>query len=157
MLARLALLFVVIPILELALLIQLGQWVGFWPTMGLVVLTGVVGATLARAQGLKTLVTFQRELAKGGLPGQSIMDGLSILVGGAFLLTPGLLTDIAGFALLVPISRRWLQSRTGRWLEAKARSGQVQFQLWTPGSGGVQAEAARHGELDPRNEIPGAE
>ncbi|NIP98416.1 MAG: FxsA family protein, partial [Akkermansiaceae bacterium] len=80
MLARLALLFVVVPLLELILLIQLGRVVGLWPTVGLVVLTGVVGAALARAQGLRTLWAFQESMARGRLPTDAIQDGLAILV-----------------------------------------------------------------------------
>ena len=154
MLARLALLFVLIPILELALLIQIGQWVGLPWTLGLVVLTGVMGATLARAEGLRTLSAFQREMAQGRLPGQPIMDGLSVLVGGAFLLTPGLLTDVVGFALLIPISRRWLQARTRRWLKKRVEAGQLQVGVWPPGPGAVPPEGpSRIEELDPRHEL----
>ena len=154
MLARLALLFVLIPILELALLIQIGQWVGFTWTMGLVVLTGVLGATLARAEGLRTLSAFQQEMAEGRLPGQPIMDGLSVLVGGAFLLTPGLLTDVAGFALLIPISRRWLQARTRKWLKKRAEAGQLQLGVWSQGPGVVPPKGhSRHEGLDPRHEL----
>ena len=121
--ARLALLFIIVPILELALLIQVGQVVGLLPTLTLVVTTGVVGAWLARLEGLKTLWTLQSELAQGRLPTQSILDGLSILVGGALLLTPGILTDIIGFSLLLPPSRREIQRRVRVRLEKGIREG----------------------------------
>ena len=150
MLARLALLFVVVPLLELALLIKLGQWVGFWPTLGLVVATGIAGAALARAEGLRTLVAFRRETAEGRLPGQPLLDGLAVLVGGAFLLTPGLLTDVAGFALLVPPSRRWIQRRVRAWAERRIQEGELRLQVWT--TGGPETGPGR-GELDPRHEI----
>lgn len=152
MLARLALLFVVVPIVELALLIKLGQWVGFWPTLALVVTTGIAGAALARAEGLRTLMAFRRETAEGRLPGQPLLDGLAVLVGGAFLLTPGLLTDVAGFALLLPPSRRWIQGRARGWIEGRVRSGEIRFQVWTAGG---PASSGDEGELDPRNEIRG--
>ena len=87
-LGRLALLFVIVPLLELALLIQMGQWVGVRPTIGLVVLTGVGGAVLARAQGLRTMWRLRHDLANGRIPGQAIMDGMAVLAGGARLLTP---------------------------------------------------------------------
>lgn len=158
MLVRLALLFVVVPIVELALLIQLGQWVGLWPTLALVVATGVAGAALARAEGLRTVVAFRRETAEGRLPGQAILDGAAVLVGGAFLLTPGLLTDLAGFSLLVPVSRRWIQRRVRAWAERRIRSGEIRFQVWTaggPGGAGGPAPRSREDELDPRKEIRG--
>jgi UPF0716 protein FxsA len=134
-LSRLALLFIVVPIVELALLIQMGSWVGVWPTLGLVVFTGIAGAWLARAEGLRTLSAFQEEMGQGRLPGQSLLDGVSVLVGAAFLLTPGLLTDVAGFSLLLPPSRRWLQKQVRSWLQRRIDSGQIQVQVWTPWAG----------------------
>jgi UPF0716 protein FxsA len=168
-LARLALLFVVIPILELVLLVQLGQIVGLLPTLALVVLTGVAGATLARAEGLRVFWAFQKELASGRLPGQSLQDekelasgrlpgqslqdGIAVLVGGAFLLTPGILTDLAGFALLLPVSRRWIQGRVRRSLERRIRAGSVRVLVGGPGfwhGGGAPPPTP---ELDPDKEI----
>lgn len=124
-LGRLALLFVVVPLVELAFLIQVGGWVGIWPTVGLVFLTGILGATLARAEGLRTLWSFQQELAAGKLPGQPLLDGLCILVGGALLLTPGFVTDLAGFSLLLPPTRRLLQRGMKRRLRRMMQDGSV--------------------------------
>ena len=125
-LARVALLFVVLSIVELILLIELGQYIGLLPTIGLVTLTGVSGAWLARAEGLRVLFQFQTELASGKLPGQTLLDGISVLIGGAFLLTPGVITDIVGFSLLVPFTRRWIQRRVRVRLQRQMDSGQVQ-------------------------------
>ena len=150
MFARLALLFILIPIIELALLIRVGQWVGLWPTLGLVVATGVVGAALARAEGLRALVNFRKEVAEGRLPDRPILDGLAILVGGALLLTPGLLTDVAGFSLLLPPSRRWLQRWLRRRIQRGIDSGAVRFQVWTPGARGPERPP---GDLDPSKEV----
>lgn len=122
---RLALLFVVVPIVELMLLIELGQYIGLLPTLGLVMLTGVTGAWLARAEGLRVLVQFQKELASGQLPGQALLDGISVLIGGAFLLTPGVITDFVGFSLLLPFTRRWIQRRMRASLERQMDTGQV--------------------------------
>lgn len=153
-LARLALLFVIIPILELILLVQLGQLVGLLPTLALVVLTGVAGAALARAEGLRVFWAFQKELASGRLPGQSLQDGISVLVGGAFLLTPGVLTDLAGFALLLPLSRRWIQRRVRQSLERRIRAGSIRVLVGGPGfwhGGGATPPPSP--DLDPDNEI----
>lgn len=170
LLGRLALLFVVIPLLELVLLIQLGQVVGLWPTLGLVVFTGVAGAALARAEGLRVFFDFQKELAQGRLPGQALMDGISVLVGGAFLLTPGILTDLAGFGLLLPFTRRWLQRRVRKGLERRIREGSIRVVAMGPGglrgarggratgaepSGGTEGadSSGGPGGLDPSKEI----
>lgn len=116
-LGKLAILFVVVPLVELMLLIEMGQLVGLMPTLALVVATGVTGAWLARLEGLRTLMQLREELAQGKLPGQALMDGVSILIGAAFLLTPGILTDFVGFALLLPFSRRALQRQVRKKLE----------------------------------------
>ena len=108
MFGRLLLLFVFLPMIELYLLIMLGARIGPMPTIGLIVLTGVIGATLARQQGLSTLAKIQNELKQGRAPTQELVEGAMIVVGGLVLLTPGILTDIFGFAMMVPGSRRSL-------------------------------------------------
>jgi UPF0716 protein FxsA len=102
---QLLLLFTVVPVAELALLIQLGRLIGLAPTMAIVLLTGVAGAALARWQGLATLRRVQSEIAEGRMPAGALIDGLLILLAGAMLLTPGLITDAVGFLLLVPPTR----------------------------------------------------
>lgn len=114
MFVRLLLLFTVVPALELFLLIQLGRHVGFWPTAALVLGTGVVGAWLARREGLKVLRAVNTEMAEGRMPTDHLLDGLLILMAGAVLLTPGLLTDMAGFILLAPPGRRLVRSAVSR-------------------------------------------
>ena len=103
---RLVLLFVVVPVVEFTLLIKLGKLVGLWPTLLLVVFTGVVGSALARHQGLSTWRRFNQRLASGAMPGQELVDGIIILLAGALLITPGILTDVVGICGLVPITRR---------------------------------------------------
>lgn len=124
-LSRLALLFVGVPLLELFILIQIGQVVGLWPTIGLVVLTGFAGAALARREGLRTLFKLQGELAQGHLPGGALLDGFAILVGGALLLTPGILTDLVGFSCLLPPSRKLILKQVRKGLEARLESGAI--------------------------------
>ena len=108
MFGRLLLLFVFLPMIELYLLIMLGARIGPMPTIGLIVLTGILGATLARQQGLSTLAKIQNELRQGRAPTQELAEGAMILVGGLVLLTPGILTDIFGFAMMVPGIRKSL-------------------------------------------------
>ena len=132
-LGRLALIFVIVPIIELMLLIRLGDAVGLWPTLALVVFTGVAGAAMARLEGLRVFFQFQKELASGRLPGQAMLDGISVLIGGAFLLTPGILTDVVGFALLFPLSRRWIQRRVRRRMEESLRDGTIRVVSIRPG------------------------
>jgi len=117
------------PILELWLLVKLGGHYGVVPTLLLVVVTGIAGAWMARTQGVMILLSIQRELAEGRMPAPQMIDGVMILVAGILLLTPGLITDAAGFLLLVPpvrvIIRGWLR----RKLERKLREGTVTFSL----------------------------
>jgi UPF0716 protein FxsA len=132
-LGRLALLFVIVPVLELFLLIRLGQVVGLWPTLALVLGTGLLGAAMARAEGLRVLYRFQTELASGRLPGQALLDGIAVLIGGAFLLTPGILTDLTGFALLFPPTRHWIQDRVRGRLERGLAEGTIRVATMGPG------------------------
>jgi UPF0716 protein FxsA len=111
MFARLALLFVAVPLLELYLLVRMGEWVGLLPTIALVVATGILGAALARLEGLRTLKRFRAALAAGRPPHRELVEGLLVLIAGAVLLTPGLLTDLTGFLLLVPPVRRAVAGR----------------------------------------------
>ena len=99
---RLLLLFIALPALELLLLIELGSRIGSLETIALIVLTGIVGASMARNQGLRVLSHVQQQLAKGLMPTDSLVDGIMILVASALLVTPGILTDLFGFLCLVP-------------------------------------------------------
>lgn len=105
MFLRLLLLFTVVPLLELYLLVKIGTVVGVWPTIALVLLTGVLGAALARQQGISVLRRLNEDLGSGRIPTDALIDGALILVAGAVLLTPGLLTDALGFFLLIPAGR----------------------------------------------------
>lgn len=102
---KLLLAFTLIPIIELALLIEIGSYIGIIPTIFLVGITGVVGVTLARNQGLLIISKIQNKLAAGGIPTSDMIEGLLILIGGVTLLTPGILTDITGFLLIIPFTR----------------------------------------------------
>lgn len=159
-LSRLALIFVAVPLLELFLLIRLGGAIGLFPTLSLCVLTGVAGAWLARREGLRALWPFQERLARGGVPGRALMDGLCILLGGALLLTPGLLTDVVGFSLLLPPSRRWIQKRIQRRIERQLADGSLRVTTigGFPGAGGARSGAggAHRGAGGPHRGAGGA-
>jgi UPF0716 protein FxsA len=127
LLSRLLLLFVGVPLLELFILVQVGQLVGVWPTIALVVITGLAGATLARLEGLRTILRIQGELARGRLPSGALFDGLAILLGGALLLTPGILTDLVGFSFLIPPTRKILLGRIRKSLERRLKSGAIRL------------------------------
>ncbi len=107
----LLLLFLLVPIVEIYVLVQVGSVIGALPTVAMVVLTAVVGAALIRAQGLSTLARLQRELESGELPALTLIEGAVLLVAGALLLTPGFVTDAIGFACLLPGLRRALIAR----------------------------------------------
>ena len=113
---RLLLLFIAVPLVELYLLLKLAEWTSGTFTFALVILTGVVGATLARRQGWSVVSRLQRELDAGEMPAQTLVDALMIFVAGALLITPGVLTDGLGFSLLVPACRRLYRRAMLRWL-----------------------------------------
>jgi len=98
-------LLLVIPLVDALLLIPVSDFLGLLPTVALVVLTGLVGMMLVRAEGRHTLRRFQRKLAEGTLPTDEMMDGALLIAAGAFLLTPGLVTDTIGFLFAVPVTR----------------------------------------------------
>ncbi len=126
----LLLLFVVVPIVELGLLLRVGEWLGAGNTLALIILTGVVGATLAKLQGARVLGLMQRDLAEGRMPAPYILDGLMVLVAGVLLVTPGLLTDGVGFLLLVPACRAAVKEWLRRVLERRWRQGTMSVTYW---------------------------
>jgi len=101
-------LFLLVPILEIYFLIKVGEVIGAWPTIFLVVLTAVIGAGLLRQQGLSTLARMQQNMGEGKLPAQEIIEGVLLAVGGALLMTPGFVTDTFGFLCLLPFSRKFM-------------------------------------------------
>ncbi len=126
-------LFIAVPLVELALLIQLGNYVGVLATIGIVIATAVIGTALLRSQGFAVLARASDALQAGKAPVEPVVEGLFLLIAGAFLLTPGLLTDTVGFLLLVPPIRRAVAS----WAIKKAlASGMVRVRTFTTGQDG---------------------
>ena len=122
---RLLLLFIGVPVIELALLIEIGGCIGTLATLALIVGTGVLGAALARQQGLSVLRRMREEVAAGRLPAGSMLDGVTILIAGTLLMTPGILTDAVGFLCLVPAVRALAKRELLRRLEGAIREGRV--------------------------------
>jgi UPF0716 protein FxsA len=128
-LIRLFLLFTLIPILELALLLEVGRRIGILPTLVLVIGTGAAGAWLARREGSRTWRALRAEMRSGRMPASALLHGAAIFAGGLLLLTPGLLTDAFGFALLMPPSRTAILRAFRRRIEGAVRRGTVRYQV----------------------------
>lgn len=99
-------LFLIVPMIEIALFIMLGQTIGLWPTLLGVVVTALIGSIVIRLQGVALLLEIRQMTARGQLPGRQIAEGVMLAVAGALLLTPGYFTDACGFVLLIPPARR---------------------------------------------------
>ncbi|MFO0869411.1 MAG: FxsA family protein [Pirellulales bacterium] len=132
MLARLFLLFIIVPLIELALLMILADATDWKVALALVLVTGAAGAWLVRHQGWRTLQRIRAELRAGRLPADALLDGLFILLAGGLLLTPGILTDLTGLALLFPPTRAWAKYRLVQWFQTR----------WIRAGNGAAAESA---------------
>lgn len=117
----LVLIFIILPIAEMALLIKVGSIIGVLPTIGLVVLTATLGVWLMRLQGLATLARVQEKLRQGQIPETELLEGIMLLIGGALLLTPGFITDTLGFICLIP----GLRQPIARWILRRGILGSV--------------------------------
>lgn len=101
--------FIVAPACEIGVLLLSGKTIGVLPTVLLIILTGFVGAYLAKKQGMQAVRNLQKEIQYGRIPSNAILDAMAILVGGIMLLTPGFISDIVGLFLLFPITRNWIK------------------------------------------------
>ena len=137
MLLRLILLLTMVPILELVILLQVhhflavrwGGGVGLLVTLGSIALTGIVGALLARHQGIGVLRNLRETSQRGEIPGGALLDGVMVLIGAALLLTPGFLTDAIGFSLLIPITRNIYRNAFRLWIRSKIEQGNVRVSV----------------------------
>lgn len=116
MLLPLVLLFIAVPIAELAVIIQVGQAIGVWWTIGLLIADSILGSMLMRHQGRTAWARFNEAVAAGRVPAREVLDGALVIFGGALLLTPGFLTDILGLILLIPPSRAVVRAILARRL-----------------------------------------
>lgn len=132
----LLLLFIVLPAVELGLLIEVGQRIGTFETIMLIVVTGVVGASMARNQGVRVLGHVQSEIAAGRMPADSLVDGILILLASALLVTPGVLTDAFGFLCLIPAFRGRVKREAMRRFAKAVAENRVHVNVATSGFSG---------------------
>ena len=120
MLLKLFLAFTLIPFFEIYLLIKIGHYLGAFNTILVVIVTGLLGAYLAKLQGIRTMTRVRESLNRGELPAEQMLDAVLIFVAGIVLLTPGFITDLAGIAILIPNTRfwfkRWLRKKFDQWI-----------------------------------------
>ncbi|MDQ4133976.1 MAG: FxsA family protein [Actinomycetota bacterium] len=119
MLGLLVVLFVIVPIAELFVIIQVGQVIGAWNTIGLLLLVSFAGAWLVKREGLGVIRRFRQQLDRGAIPGRELADGVLIILAGALMLTPGFLTDVVGLLLLIPPTRAAVRRTVLRRLSNK--------------------------------------
>ena len=147
----LVLLFVLVPIAEIYVIIQVGQEIGALWTVLILVADALIGARLLRWQGRRAWVAFQAALTAGRIPHREVLDGALIILGGAFLLTPGFLTDIAGVLLLVPPTRAWFRRLLARMLMRPGRLGWTRVVATGPGAArGPRPQPTARPEPPPR-------
>ncbi len=121
--------FIFIPLVEFALLIEIGRRLGTLPTLLLIFGTGVVGAYLARLEGIRILYRIQRDFREGVMPAEQLFDAVLVLIAGVVLLTPGLLTDVAGLLLLFPLTRYPIKAFIKRRAQSWVNSHQVRIEM----------------------------
>src|SRR3954452_10532673 len=126
----LVLIFIVVPLAELYVIIQVGDLIGLGPTLVLLLLDAILGSMLLRHQGRAAWIRFNRALAEGRLPHKEVFDGVLVIMGGALLLTPGFLTDIVGLVLLIPPTRAIVRGISARIVRRRMAVGAT---FWTMG------------------------
>ena len=122
---RLILIFIVVPLIEILLLIEIGSRIGALNTIFIIVLTGILGASLMRHQGFTIIRNIQRDLSQGRMPTGELINGTLVLVGGIVLLTPGFFTDSVGFVLLLPATRALILKKIQLLIRRKIESGDI--------------------------------
>jgi UPF0716 protein FxsA len=120
-------LFIAIPVVELYILIEVGKKIGSLTTIGIIILTGILGTYLIKSQGFMILRKIQNDLNEGIMPGDSLIQGAIILLGGVLLLTPGFITDITGFIFLMPAGRKIVKKYLWKWLKGKIKKDNIYF------------------------------
>lgn len=125
MLLKIFLLITIVPIIEIFVLFKLAQLTSIWTTILVVILTGFLGAYFTKKEGSNIIASIKYELNDGRVPGNQLLNGLCVLIGGILLLTPGLLTDITGFTLILPGTRHFYVMLIKKWLTNLVQMGNV--------------------------------
>jgi len=128
-LAWILLIFILVPVIEIAIFIEAGRFIGTLPTIILILLTGIIGGILVKMQGAHVVFRIMRSLEQGRLPGNEIIEGLFVLVGGALLLTPGFFTDVIGLLMLIPQTRVVFREAAKGYFRKKAKSYLVRIDI----------------------------
>ena len=126
---KLFLIFAVVPVIELALLINIGSLIGVLNTVIIVVLTATIGAYMVRMEGIGVMYRIQRNMQEGIFPGEELINGMMILIAGAMLLTPGFFTDVLGFLMVFPVSREFIKKIARRYIKKKMSSDEIEIHL----------------------------
>ena len=121
------LIFVLVPVIELTLLIEIGSVIGTMNTITIILLTAVIGAYLVKLQGLGVMSRIQQNMNEGIFPAEELINGMMILLAGALLLTPGFFTDVIGFLMVIPVSRNLIKRIARRIIEKKISSGDIRI------------------------------
>jgi UPF0716 protein FxsA len=127
MMRYLALLIIIIPAIDIGVLLVSGKTIGVLPTIAIIILTGIAGAYLAKKEGLQTIRRAQEQFSQGQIPGESVLDGICVIIGGTLLLTPGFITDLLGFLLLFPPSRRPFKLLMKNALRKRIQNGNIKI------------------------------
>ena len=122
---RLILIFIVVPLMEILLLIEIGSRIGTLNTISIIIITGIMGGYMMRQQGFAILANIRMDLSQGRMPTGELINGALVLVGGIVLLTPGFFTDAVGFVLLIPGSRAFVRKKIQLLIQRKIDSGDI--------------------------------
>lgn len=126
----LLLIFLLIPVIEIGVFVWVGGYIGPWPVMGLIVLTALLGVVLTRQQGMETWRRAQESISHGNMPTEQLIDGLCILIGSVFLVTPGFVTDLIGIILILPFTRYPLKLQIIKFFKNRINRQTITFKKW---------------------------
>jgi UPF0716 protein FxsA len=150
----LVVIFILVPIAEIYVIIQVGEAIGIVPTIVLLLADAVIGSMLLRHQGRAAWIRFNRALAEGRLPHKEVFDGVLVIMGGALLLTPGFLTDIVGLIFLIPPTRALIRAMSARFVRRRMSIGATVWSVGTPRRGPGPRPAPDGPSAPPREPSP---
>jgi len=127
---KLFVLFTLVPFIELALLIKIGTIIGTFNTLAIIIITGIVGAILAKMAGMNCILRIQQDLRAGIMPTEELLNGILILIAGVFLVTPGFITDTFGFLLLTPWGRKIVKGYLKRYFKKRLINGDFDISIF---------------------------